>query len=69
MNIKRIFFVAALMCMVGLNYSCDKETTDSEELYSLDKDEIKEEDTWFFVGDDNSYRIVIASIYSWIDNP
>ena len=45
MNIKRIFFVAALMCMVGLNYSCDKETTDSEELYSLDKDEIKEEDT------------------------
>lgn len=46
MNTKRIFIVAALMCVVGLTYSCDKETADeSDELMSIDKDEIKEEDT------------------------
>lgn len=46
MNIKRIFFVAALMCVVGLTYSCDKETTDeSNEIISLEKKEIKDQDT------------------------
>lgn len=46
MNIKRIFFVAALMCVVGLTYSCDKETADeSGELYSIEKKDIKDEDT------------------------
>jgi len=46
MNAKRIFFVLALFCMVGLNYSCDKETVaESEELISIEKEDIKEEDT------------------------
>lgn len=46
MNTKRIFIVAALMCVVGLTYSCDKETTDeSNEIISLEKTEITEDDT------------------------
>lgn len=46
MNIKRFFFVAALTCVVGLTYSCDKETTaESEDLISIEKKEIQEEDT------------------------
>jgi len=46
MNAKRLFFVLVLFCMVGLNFSCVKETvSESEELISIEKDEIKEEDT------------------------
>ena len=46
MNKKRFFYVLALMCIVNLNYSCDKETVDeANEIISLDKDEIKEQDT------------------------
>lgn len=46
MNTKRFFFVVAFLCLVGLNYSCDKETTDeSGDIISLEKKEIKEEDT------------------------
>ena len=46
MKMKRFFFMAALMCIVGLSYSCDKDTTDdSDEIISLEKTEITEDDT------------------------
>lgn len=46
MNTKRLFCLVALFCMVGLNYSCDKETvSESEDLISIEKEDIKEEDT------------------------
>ena len=46
MKMKRFFFMAALMCIVGLSYSCDKDTTDdSDDLYSIEKKDIKDEDT------------------------
>jgi hypothetical protein len=46
MNTKRIFIVAALLCVIGLTYSCEKETADdSGELYSIDRKDIKDEDT------------------------
>ena len=45
MNKKRFFYVLALMCIVNLNYSCDKETAaEVEDIISLDKDELNEED-------------------------
>jgi len=46
MNTKRLLFVLAVICMVGLNYSCEKETVDeSDEIISIKKTDIKEEDT------------------------
>lgn len=46
MTKKRFFYVAALLCMFSLNYSCDKETADeSEDIISMGKKELKEEDT------------------------
>lgn len=43
---KRFFYLVALMCIVNLNYSCDKETADeSEDLISIDRKEIKEQDS------------------------
>ena len=46
MNKKRFFYVLALMCIVNLNYSCDKETADeSQDLISLEKKETQECDT------------------------
>lgn len=46
MNKKRIFLAAAFMCMVGLNYSCDKESTsETEENHlSIEKKDIDDED-------------------------
>jgi hypothetical protein len=46
MNLRRIFFVAALFCMVGLNYSCVKnDVSQAEEDYlSIEKTEIDDED-------------------------
>ena len=46
MSIKRVFFVAAFMLMAAINFSCENESTAQvDELYGIDRDEIKEEDT------------------------
>lgn len=46
MSTKRIIIAAVFLLAVSLNYSCDKESTSAaEELYSIDKKEIQEQDT------------------------
>lgn len=46
MNIKRVFGVFALLCVFALNFSCETETaSESDELYGIERDEIKDQDT------------------------
>jgi len=46
MNIKRVVGVFALLCVFALNFSCETETaSESDELYGIDREEIKEQDT------------------------
>lgn len=47
MRIKRVFFVAALMIVAALNFSCEEQSTaEEDQLYdSIRKDETKDQDT------------------------
>lgn len=46
MNIKRVLGVCALLCVFALNFSCETETaSESDELYGIERDEIKDQDT------------------------
>jgi len=45
MNFKKMTFVAALMFVVALNFSCETESaSETDELYGLEKKEIRNED-------------------------
>lgn len=46
MKTKQIFFALAFFCLIGLNFSCEKETVaETDDLISIEKKDIKEEDT------------------------
>ncbi|WP_291867381.1 hypothetical protein [Maribacter sp.] len=41
---KRIYFLAACICLVALNYSCTEESTsETDDTYGVYKDEISDE--------------------------
>ena len=46
MSTKRILVAVVFLLAVSLNYSCDEESTSTtDELYGIDKKEIKDQDT------------------------
>lgn len=43
---KKMFFLAACLCVVALNYSCTEESTsETDDTYSLNEAEVKNQDT------------------------
>lgn len=46
MSFKKVLGVGALLSVLALNFSCGKETvSETEELYGIDRKEIKDQDT------------------------
>ncbi len=46
MRIKKLFYLAAFLTVVGLNFSCEQDSTaETDALYGIDKDEITDGDT------------------------
>ncbi len=46
MSTKKFFYLVALMVVATLNFSCEEQSTaETDELYGIDKNEIKDQDT------------------------
>jgi len=46
MNLKKLVGAAALLCVLAMSFSCEKETTsETDDLYGIDRKEIKDQDT------------------------